>query len=179
MKNLLMALVSVVAVSATAQSKMTGSIYNSGAYHDVTPKLGFNQGAANFGVGYNLMNDGAGFGGYFHMQTEKKSNGTINVNQAMAFGGNFKINVIDSAHAVAYVAPGFGIAMIKEIGTATGGGTASDETTFGPSFSVGGQIKLPAGMAIGIERLAYANWFNDKVNGLEGAAYQVAFSLRF
>lgn len=174
-----MALVSVVAVSATAQSKMTGSVYNTGSYHDVTAKLGFVQGAANLGVSYNMMNDGAGIGGYFHMQTEKKNNGVIGVYQATALGVNYKMNLIDSSHVTAYMAPGFGIAMIKDGGTNTTTGAASDETVFGPAYALGAQIKLQAGMAIGLERMAYTNWFNDKVQGSEAAVYQAAFSMRF
>lgn len=176
MKKLLMALVSVVAVTATAQSKMTGSVYNTGSYHDVTPKLGFVAGAANLGVNYNLMNDGAGWGGYFFMQTEKKDAG---IKQAMAFGGSYKMNLIDTAHVTAYMSPGFGIAMLKDASTNQTTGATSDETVFGPAYSIGAQMKLPAGMAIGLERSAFTNWFNDKVGTTEFTAYQVAFSMRF
>jgi opacity protein-like surface antigen len=130
--------------------------YSSGQ-NELTANVGFQSGAINLGATYAQMSGGTGFGGYFLLQTEKTS---AAVNQAIALGGLYKINVIDTSKAVFYAAPGAGLAMIK-VPSSSGTGT-DDKTVFGPSLKLGVQFKVSPTFAIGVENMLISNWFEDK-----------------
>lgn len=138
----------------TTQTMPTTSYATSGQ-NELTANAGFVSGAINLGATYAQMHGSTGFGGYFQLQTEKDKV----VNQAIALGGLYKINVIDTAKAVFYAAPGFGLAMVK-VASTTGTGT-DDKTVFGPSLKLGAQMKISPTFALGIERGVVTNWFEE------------------
>ena len=139
--------------------------------NELTAHVGFTSSAINLGATYAQMQGATGFGGYFHLQTEKDKV----VNQAMALGALYKINVLDTAKSVFYAAPGFGIAMVK-VPSTTGTGT-DDKTIFGLSFKLGAQIKLTPTFALGLERAIFTNWFEEKVgSGFELTTVAMTFN---
>jgi hypothetical protein len=154
------------------------SLDYSDSVNEVTAKLGFAAQAIHFGVDYNKMSDGSGLGGYFFYQTSKKSGATVVVPQVMSLGATYKINFLDTNKFLAYVSPGFGIHMAKEVGISTTG-KASDETLLGPVFKIGTQFKVKPSFTIGLERQAFINWFSDKVLEREYTAYSVAGTFWF
>lgn len=191
MKHLVFILVIAVSVSASAQTKRTAKKtapqalstsndmdFDSDSSSEVTGKLGFTSQAIHIGADYNKMDDGAGPGGYFFYQTNKKSGPVTITNQVMSLGGTYKINFVDNSKFIAYVTPGFGIHIVKEAGT-TGAGTPSDETLIGPVYKLGTQFKMKPTFAIGLERQAIVNWFSDKVIGGEFVYYSVAGTFWF
>lgn len=191
LKNLVFILVVIASIDASAQTKRTikktapanSSSSNEMSLDDfssqeLTGKLGFSAQALHIGVDYNKMIDGAGIGGYFFYQTSKKSGAATITNQVMSLGASYKMNFVDNNKMIAYVSPGFGIHMIKEIG-ASSTGTASDETVLGPAYKIGTQLKINSTLAIGLERSALVNWLSDKVTGGEFVYYSVAGTFWF
>ncbi len=191
MKNLVFILVIAISVGVSAQSKRTVKKtapmassssndlnFDSDSSSEVVGKLGFVSQAIHIGADYNKMTDGAGPGGYFFYQTNKKSGAVMVVNQVISLGGTYKMNFIDNSKFLAYVTPGFGIHMVKEVGV-TGTGTPSDETLIGPVYKMGTQFKVKPTFAIGLERMAIVNWFSDKVPGGEYVFYSVAGTFWF
>lgn len=145
--------------------------YSSGQ-NELTANVGFVAGAINLGATFAQMQGSTGFGGYFQLQTEKDKV----VNQAIALGGLYKINVIDTSKAVFYAAPGFGLAMVK-IPSTTGTGT-DDKTIFGPSLKLGAQMKMSPTFSLGIERGVVTNWFEEKAgDGFELTTLAMTFLL--
>ncbi len=164
--------------SAPAESySYTPSYY---ANNELTALLGFQAGAPNIGVDYARMNNGVGFGGYFFMQTSKEKGGATLVSQVMAFGGLFKLNLIDTVHAKAYVAPGFGLSIVKD-GAISATGSKSDETVIGPMWKMGVSLKLANSFHLGLETTAFGNFFNDSLNNYAGPSqyYSVAGTFTF
>lgn len=149
------------------------------ANNEVTALLGMTSGAANFGVDYARMNNGMGWGGYFFMLSKKERNNVLLVSQVMSFGGLFKINVIDNSVAKFYVAPGFGIAVVKD-GNATGT-TPSDETVFGLSWKMGVTWKIAQNFNFGLETTSMSNFFSDSLTSYNVPApvYSLAGSFMF
>lgn len=182
MKKIFLALITVLACSVSfAQSgKMRNpknfppqplppqqTHFSNFAENEITGHLGFVAGAVNIGATYTKLTGQTGFGGYVHAQTEKASAG---VSSLTTFGGHYKINLIPSADANAYISPGFGVAMMKAFG--------ESKTVFGPSLKIGGQIKLTRDFALGIERFVATNWFDEKVTSL-GEITTLAASFTF
>jgi hypothetical protein len=145
--------------TAPAQSySYTPSYY---ANNEMNVLLGFQAGAPNLGVDYARMNNGAGFGGYFFMQTNKDKNSATIVSQVLAFGGLFKVNVVDTAQVRVFVAPGVGIAMVKDATINTTTLTKSDETIIGPMWKMGVLYKVNTNFNLGLETTHFGNFFND------------------
>lgn len=158
MKKLLFALIAVAGLTANA------------AFNEITPKLGFWNSTLNTGVDFNHMySNTAGFGGYLFLQTESTSN---SVPAVTALGANMKFMIWTDNTFNFYVSPGFGILMMKDA-------AGDNQTGIGPSLKIGSQYWINNTMAIGLERNAFANWFNNKLGNNDLALYQAAFSIRF
>ncbi len=124
----------------------------------VTGNLGFTNSAINIGATYEKNIDNVGMGGYFFLQTDKEKNGTKIVRQTTSLGGIIKLHLMNNSKFDAYLAPGFGIHMFKDVDD---NGKKSDKTTFGPMAKIGGMLKITPTVAGGIERSAFANWFDE------------------
>lgn len=120
---------------------------------EVNVNAGFTGGAINLGGTYEKDSGNVGWGGYFDLQTEKEKAG---VNQVMSFGGMMKVHVVQQNNVDAYIAPGFGIAMIQGLGN------ADDKTVVGPSMKIGAQYFVSPTVKVGVERLMLNNWFDDE-----------------
>ena len=94
------------------------------------------------------------------MQTEKTD---ASIPQVIALGALYKINVIDTAKAVFYAAPGVGLAMVK-VASQTTAGKTDDKTVLGPSLKLGAQMKLTPAFSLGVERGLVTNWFDEDAN---------------
>lgn len=153
-----------VTTTTTTQTTNTAAYYSAPGQNELTANLGMASGAVNLGVNYAQMHGSTGFGGYFQMQTEKDKG---IVDQIITLGALYKINVIDNSKAALYVAPGFGLAMVKvqSIDPITGNWRTDDRTCFGPSMKIGAQIKATPTFSIGVERSLITNWFEEKANG--------------
>jgi len=148
--------------ATTTQSAPATTYSSTSDQNELTANAGFTQGAINLGATFAQMQGSTGFGGYFHIQTEKDAV----VSQVIALGALYKINVIDTNKAVFYAAPGFGLAMVKGLsytilGTSVKG---DDKTVFGPSLKLGAQMKISPTFALGIERGITTNWFEKDAN---------------
>ncbi|UXR64313.1 hypothetical protein EZJ49_14690 [Bdellovibrio bacteriovorus] len=164
MKKLIVALcllsssVSFAARNVASYSGKTASI-----------NLGMSSSALNIGGRMEFDNDQGALGAYIFLQTEKKDAG---VPQVLTFGAHSMLRLVESTNATAYLAPGFGISMIKMDGM-------DDKTVVGPSFRYGGQLKLPNGAgALGLERLEAWNWF-DSDSASSVAFTSVVYSFNF
>ena len=161
----------VFQTTTTTQSAPYATYSNSGQ-NEITANLGFTSGALNLGATYAQMNGSTGFGGYFQIQTEKTS---ASVNQVIALGALYKINVIDTAKAVFYAAPGVGLVMVK-VPSKTTVGKTDDKTVLGPSLKLGAQMKLTSTFSLGIERGLVTNWFDeDAPPSLEATTLAMTF----
>lgn len=153
---------------AQRNSRSSASTYTSYSSKTATVNLGMTSSALNIGARMETGNNQGALGGYFFLQTEKTDAG---VPQVLSFGGHSLIKLVDSSEVLAYLAPGVGIAMVKNQG-------ASDSTVVGPNFRYGGQIKLSRGAAIGIERFEVWNWFDSKTlsnSAFTSAVYSFSF----
>lgn len=166
------------ATSAPATGYSYSSSYSS-AVHEVTGLLGFAAGAMSFGVNYARMNDGFGYGGYFLSQGAKEKDNLPITTSFNSFGGLVKIQAIDTNMIKAYLAPGFGITLVKDGSLSATSGKKSDETILGPMFKMGVQYKANNDMSFGLERTQFANWFNDNLNYFAGPAEYYAMSGTF
>jgi len=135
--------------------------------------IGMNQSAFNLGIAIDSGTETGDFGGSFFLQTEKKENGVIIVNQVMTFGAHVNLNVFDQNGWVLDLRPGINLSMLQDAGA---GG--DDKTVFGPSLRWGVARRTASGMEIGIERLEIWNWFDDEAPG-SGAFTSLVFRTRF
>lgn len=127
----------------------------SAADNTIRPILGFKSSAVNFGVDYEKrMNHDMGWGGYFSYGSEHKDNNATN--QVVAFGVMAPIHLLDNGSLDTYIAPGFGIAMVKGLAG------ADDETTLGPSMKLGAEWKFSPTLKGGVQYMQIYNWFTDK-----------------
>ncbi len=149
--------------TTTTTTQTTAPSYSGYGQNDLTVTAGFTRGALNLGATYAMMQGSTGLGGYFQLQTEKSKV----VDQVIALGALYKINVIDTAKAVFYAAPGVGLAIVK-VSSKTGTGT-DDKTVFGPSLKLGAQLKMTPTFALGVERMIATNWFDEDA----AAAYEL------
>lgn len=156
----LMVLITMFSTTAFAQY----SSYNSA---EISGKLGMTAGAFNFGVDYVQPKGDYGFGGYLFMQMAKDQNTTTLVSGVTALGAMVKLVLVEKSSIKAYVAPGVGIAMIKD-GSVNAFGRKSDETVIGTTFKMGVQFVKSQGFSIGLERMQFSNWLNDSLNNFSG-----------
>jgi hypothetical protein len=173
--KLLLAMVLVFPALAFAQKpapRAPTAAYSSSGGGEGTFGLGFTQGAVNFGAQYGKKSDGYDLGGYFFLQTDKEKSGTKIVNQVMSFGGQLKMHVAETSSVDVYVAPGFGIHMIKDVADASASSGKTDVTAFGPTMKVGAMIAMSSTMKIGLERTEIWNWFDEKA--VSSAAFMSA-----
>lgn len=125
------------------------------ANNELNINLGFTAGAANLGALYEMnVNESLSWGGYFFTQSEKDNT----VEQVTALGALMKVHLVQKNDVNAYIAPGFGIAMMSDVGPAND----DDKTVFGPSMRIGAQYHLNSTTKLGIERILFTNWFDDE-----------------
>lgn len=150
MKNLFLSsavfLVSVVTHAAT---------YGYGSANSLTGLIGFSQSAVSFGANYEHRLDTMGVGGYFLYSGEQKDAGK---NQTISFGGLAPMHLLDDSRLDVYLAPGFGITMVKGISG------QEDQTIFGPLWKIGAMFKMNSTVKVGLEQTNLVNWFSDKVS---------------
>lgn len=147
---------------------------------EITGNFGLVGGAVNIGGTYVKQLPDFGFGGYFFFQSSKDKNSVPVVSGVTALGALIKVNVYENHSIRAYMAPGFGIAMLKDA-SVSDTGKKSDENLISPTFKMGVQYKTAGNLVIGLERLQFANWLNDSLNAYAGPAeyYSVAASFAF
>jgi hypothetical protein len=153
----------------------TGMSYQSSSGNEITGSLGFVQTAVNVGVQYTKKMSDYGMGGYFFLQSQKERSNTVIVNQVMSVGGQMKANLVDTSVLNAYMAPGFGIHMIKDVSDA---GKKSDKTVFGPTFRTAVLFGITPTMKLGFEHFQYWNWFDD-VAPQWGSSLSAAMAFEF
>lgn len=134
---------------------------------EISGKLGMAAGAVNFGADYVKTRSDYGYGGYVFVQSSRDRSGTPVVNGVTALGGLFKLVLVDKSSIKAYIAPGVGIAIVKD-GSNNGLGRKSDETVIGTSFKIGVQLIRDRNFSIGIEQMQFSNWLNDNMNSFAG-----------
>ncbi len=145
---------------AASPAPSYSSSYSSRGDAEISGNLGFQRGAANFGVAYTKMNGDYGFGGYFFMQTNKDKSSVPVVNQVMSAGGIAKIYLTEkNGKFSAYLAPGVGVHMIKDV--VDDKGKKADKTIIGPLMKLGGQVRMSPALSVGIERTDISNWFDE------------------
>jgi hypothetical protein len=144
-------------VFAAAVSQAASSYASSYSRDSITGLIGFNASAVNFGANYeHRVDNNLGVGGYFLYGSEKKD---VGINQITSFGGIAPMHILDDARTNVYIAPGFGIHMIKGING------AEDVTTFGPLWKIGAMFKMTSAVKVGAEHTQLVNWFSDKAAG--------------
>lgn len=195
MKMILVSLVFAVGTTAFAQAKKmspppkptsttvsSAPSYsaNSHSANEITGNFGLVGGAVTIGGTYVKQMSDFGFGGYIFFQSSKDKNNTPVVSGFTALGALIKVNVYENSSIRAYMAPGFGIAMVKDA-SVDGNGKKSDENLISPTFKMGVQYKTQGNLIIGLERMQFANWLNDSLNNYAGPAeyYTVAASFTF
>ncbi len=143
----------IILVASMLVASMSFAQRSSGS--ELNLNLGFTAGAANLGVAYEMnKSDLMSWGGYFFTQSEKDNT----VEQVTALGALMKIHLVPRGEFDAYIAPGFGIAMMSDVGPAND----DDKTVFGPSMRIGAQYNLNSTTKLGIERILFTNWFDDE-----------------
>jgi hypothetical protein len=158
---------------------VTGMAYQSSSGSELTGTLGLVQAAVNVGFQYTKKNSDYGLGGYFFLQTSKERSTNIIVNQVMSFGGQAKVALVDTSVVSAYLSPGFGIHMIKDVQDTTVTPTRkSDKTAFGPTLRTGVLFGLTPTVKAGLEHFQYWNWFDDVAQG-SGSTLAAAFAFEF
>lgn len=164
MKRLIVAsavlLASVISHAAT---------YGYGSADSATGLIGFSQAAVTFGANYEHRQDALGLGGYFLYSGEQKDGGK---NQVISFGGIAPMHLLDDSRLDVYLAPGFGISMIKGISP------QSDQTIFGPVWKIGALFKMTPEVKIGLEQMTLVNWFSDQPH-IGSAAMFTNFAVNF
>lgn len=134
---------------------------------EVSGKLGMTAGAFNVGVDYVNMGTDYGYGGYVFFQSSVDRRNSPIVNGVTALGGMLKLVLVEKNSIKAYVAPGFGFAIVKDASSNTLG-NLSDETIIGASLKIGVQLIRTPGFSLGIEQMHFSNWLNDSVNNFAG-----------
>lgn len=148
---------SIVTLALTALTSLHSANALAGE-KSVTGLLGFSQSALNIGANFeNKIEQNLGVGGYFIHSSEKKEN--AGKQQVMSFGATATGHFIDNSTLNAYLAPGFGVMMVKGL---SGSISGDDQTTFGPIWKIGFLFKATANIRAGIERTELVNWFSDK-----------------
>lgn len=158
MKNILKRTAKRTAMAAIAFGILSSTALTANAQGTLRGLLGFSGGAINIGADYEIKRDSmTGFGGYVFLQTDEKKNGTVLVNQVLALGAFAPVHLLNHSKIDAYIAPGFGIAMIDDVGPANN----DDETTFGPSLKIGVDCRVSPTVAVGVQYSKFYNWLSD------------------
>lgn len=136
------------------------------ATNEWTVNLGFQSSAINAGFTYAKLEGNAGFGGYFLHQAEKDS---ANVSGMTSFGGLYKVNFVQSNTTTVYIAPGFGLTMVKvstlDLTALIPTYKKSDKNVIGASLKLGAQYKVSPTVALGVETMTVTNWFESDAPG--------------
>lgn len=128
----------------------------------LNPSLGFTSSAPHLGVQYHQeKSSGVSLGGYLFQQTSKDKSGVKIVNSMTSFGGQFKLNLFSAGEFSAYLAPGFGLHMIKEVPDTSTPGRTTDVSAFGPSFRIGALKQVNSKFKVGLERFEVWNWMSE------------------
>ncbi len=139
----------ITTASLTANAQYAGE-------KTVRALLGFKGGAIHLGADYEVRQGGVlGMGGYFFLQTD--DDGPNPVHEVLALGAFAPVHLLTDSRVDAYVAPGFGFAMIDHPSPA-----GDDETTFGPSFKVGVDFRASGNMKVGVQHFILTNWLSDE-----------------
>lgn len=139
-------------VAAAFLAMTAGTINAQAQDKSLRALLGFDRGAIHLGADFEMKQSNLhGFGGYFFFQTDDEDAGVPSV---MALGANLPVHLLNDSRLDAYVAPGFGIAMV-ELGE-------QDETTFGPSVKIGVDYKVAPTTKVGVQFARYYNWMSDE-----------------
>lgn len=142
------------------------SVSSFAATNEWTVNLGFQSSAINAGFTYAKLEGNAGFGGYFLHQAEKEAAG---VNGMTSFGGLYKVNFVQSNTTTVYIAPGFGLSMVKvstlDLTTLVPTYKKSDKNVLGASLKLGAQYKVSPTVALGVETMTITNWFEEAAQG--------------
>jgi len=156
-------------VAAAFLAMTAGTISAQAQDKSVRALLGFTSGAVHFGADFEAKQSSLhGLGGYFFFQTEEDEAGKVAVSQVIALGANLPVHLLNHSTLDAYIAPGFGIAMV-EFGD-------DDETTFGPSLKIGLDYKVGATTKVGAQYSKFYNWMSDEAAGsVEYASAAVTF----
>lgn len=142
---------SVTVVSFSAQAQVPAATFSPKS--SFRGLLGFDRGAFNLGGEYESRTSLVrAVGGYFFYQSEDKTNGISGV---MAAGGFVPLHLLGNNRYDAYIAPGFGLAMIKNM-------AGQNETTFGPSLKIGAEYRQSVTTSFGLQFANYYNWFSSK-----------------
>lgn len=176
MKTLALVLV-LCPMMAFAQSRPARTYASTGA-SEVGVGLGFTKGAFNLGAQYEKKNEGLGYGGYFFFQADKEKSNVKVVNQVMSLGGQLKAHVLQTNRVDAYLAPGFGLHMIKDVPDASASSGKSDVTAFGPTMRIGVLLPVSPTMKVGLDRFELWNWFDDKAPAAD-AFYSATMAFEF
>ncbi len=145
--TLLSAMIAVVSISFGAQA----------GEKSFTGLIGFSQSALGFGANFeNRHSQNFGVGAYFLHSSENKNAGK---HQVISFGGMLPVHMVDTYDLDLYLAPGFGIHMIKGLNN---GASGEDQTTFGPMWKIGFLYKVSSNVRIGLEQSQIVNWFSEK-----------------
>ncbi len=159
MKKMIMVGAILLAAAVSQAASLSSSRY--GSSDEVTGLIGFTKSAVNFGVNYeHRLESNLGVGGYFLYSSEHKEGLTGN-NQLTSFGAILPAHLIDDHKLDVYLAPGFGIFMVKGLSNFN----QDDQTTFGPLWKMGFQYKVASNVKVGLERTEIVNWFTDKLAG--------------
>lgn len=166
MKNLIL-------VTALLLTSVVSQAATYGSEQSITGIVGFTQSAPNFGANYERrIDNNMGVGGYFHFASEQKNG--FGKNQTMSFGAMAPMHLLDNSRADVYLAPGFGITMVKGI---TGTLVPDDQTIFGPIWKVGAMFKMTSSVKLGLEQTHITNWFTDKLpSDMEYTNFAVNFA---
>jgi len=165
--------------NTSTQTPMMSS-YAPSVSSEVTGLLGLTAGAFHLGVDYIRTGAGLDWGGYFFMQSSKDKNSVTTVSQAMALGAMVRVSLLDNSKWRVFVAPGFGVNMVKD-GSISTAAKKSDESIIGPSFKLGVQLKMAPQFLLGLEKTQFYNMLNDNVNNYVGPSeyYSVAGTFQF
>jgi hypothetical protein len=152
---------------AIASILLSGSLFTGvgWAKGSLNPSLGFSSSAPHLGVQYHQeKSSSVSAGGYLFHQTSKDKSGVKIVNSMTSLGGQFKLDLLSSGEFTAYLAPGFGVHMIKDIPDMSNSGRTTDVTALGPSFRIGALLKALNNnkFRVGLERFEVWNWMSEE-----------------
>lgn len=123
--------------------------------------LGFTSGAIHLGADFEVRQSSLmGMGGYFFFQTDEYDPGSVTVYEVLALGAFAPVHLLNDSKVDAYIAPGFGIAMVDNPAP-----NGDDETTFGPTVKIGVDLKMSPTMKFGLQHFIVTNWLSDDAAG--------------
>ncbi len=143
---------------------------------EFTANLGMTKSVVHLGAQYDKPSSYSDIGGFLFIQTGKEKQKTPIINQVLSFGGQMKVHLTSGNKADVYIAPGFGIHMVKDVQDDDFATTTkkSDVTAVGPITRIGVLFPINNSTKIGIERFEIVNWFDDKFYAASSFAYYSA-----